>query len=280
MREAVADAVNGLGGDSAEAPQPSTSHVVGARLRAWRGEAGLSIREVSELSGLSVSFISLVERGETEIAFTRLIRLADVFGRTVSDVMAPGADSARPPRPKVEAHEGVRVHRLSGGVEVVYVGELSWRMQPFVMTLEPGAVHGPVAHSYEELVLCLDGTPTVIVEGNAVALGPDDVLSIPASTEHAYGNTSSQSARLFTVDLRQDMATTLKTWAEIQRTLRSPGSQPRSSQAQPGPEPAPHLAVSSRKRETCPLSRLPVQSPESLLPWPPGGDYSGEGLTM
>jgi transcriptional regulator with XRE-family HTH domain len=201
--------------------QPSMSALVGERLRAWRREARLSIREVSKLSGLSMSFISLVERGETEIAFTRLVRLTDVFGRGVNDVMTPAEEEARPPRPKIEADEGVRVHRMAGGVEIVYVGEPLWRMQPFTITLEPGAVHGPLVHSYEELVRCLDGSPTMIIAGESISLNPDDVLSVPANSEHVYGNASDRTARLFTVDLRQDISATLRMWAEVQRTLRT-----------------------------------------------------------
>jgi quercetin dioxygenase-like cupin family protein len=203
------------------AEKPSIPKAVGVSLRAWRREAGLSIREVAKLSGLSASFISLVERGESEIAWTRLVRLTDVFGRHVSDVMSAVDDPARSARPKVEAGDGVqvRVHHLAGGVEMVYMGELSWRMQPFMITLEPGAVHGPVAHSYEELVVCLDGEATMVLDGEVMPLHAGDVLSVQANTEHAYGNNSADSSRLLTVDLRQNMESTLRTWAEVHRTL-------------------------------------------------------------
>ena len=213
-----------MGGDSAltgHDEQPQVSAIVGHRLRAWRREAHLTIREVAKQSGLSMSFISLVERGETEIAFIRLVRLADVFGRGVSDVLITADDRGSSSHAKIDADSGLRVHKVAGGVEIVYVGEPTWRMQPFMMTLEPGAVHGPVVHSYEEIVLCLSGTPTLIVSGETVPLSPNDVMLVPENHEHVYGNASTQVARVFTVDLRPDISTTLRMWGEVHRLLEA-----------------------------------------------------------
>ena len=214
-------------GGGGTAAAPSVPKAVGASLRAWRHESGLSIREVAKLSGLSMSFVSLVERGETEIALTRLIRLTDVFGRHVSDVMKGVDDPARQSSPKVEADEGlqIRVHTLASGVEMVYMGEPSWRMQPFVIALEPGSVHGPVSHSYEELVVCLDGVATMVLDGSLVSLQPGEVMYVEPEMHHAYGNAGTTRARLLAVDLRSDdVRTVLRTWAQLHRSMGPRGA--------------------------------------------------------
>jgi transcriptional regulator with XRE-family HTH domain len=198
--------------------ESNTPRAVGRCLRKWRRDAGLSIRDVAERSGLSVSFISLVERGETEIAFTRLIRLADALGRHVSDVTtvvdAPKSSNGR----KVEADEGAPVHTLPGGVEMAYMGEASWRMQPFIMTLQPGALHGPVAHSYEELVFCVEGQLDMVMDGEPVVVRQGGVLRVPENMMHGYRNTGDSAIRVLTIDLRSDMDTLLRTWAELRTT--------------------------------------------------------------
>ena len=63
-------------------------------LRRWRVEQGLTLEELSDLTGVSVPMLSRVERGQRELApltrvrFARLlgVRLADLFpvssGRT------------------------------------------------------------------------------------------------------------------------------------------------------------------------------------------------------
>jgi transcriptional regulator with XRE-family HTH domain len=56
---------------------------VGQRLRDLRTEHGWSLAEVSQRSGLSVSFLSSVERGTSSISVGNLFKLADAYGTTV-----------------------------------------------------------------------------------------------------------------------------------------------------------------------------------------------------
>jgi transcriptional regulator with XRE-family HTH domain len=202
----------------------SVSSVAGETLRAWRQEAGLSIREVAERSGLSVSFISLVERGKTEIAFVRLIRLADVFGRQASDVLARGnGDEREGSGPAVAGQRReARVYGLAEGVEIVFLGEPDWATQPFLITLKPGAVHGPIMHSYKELIVCLDGEGTIVGDKERSTLAARDVVNLEANTYHAYMNTSSSTCQLLAVDFRtDDVRVLLATWEQVERSKRS-----------------------------------------------------------
>jgi transcriptional regulator with XRE-family HTH domain len=197
---------------------------VGETLRTWRQQAGLSIREVAERSGLSVSFISLVERGKTEIALIRLIRLADVFGRQVSDVLV-NVDGDEREESASEA-DGYRhrskVYGLAEGVEMVYLGEPEWATQPFLITLQPGAVHGPILHSYKEFVVCLDGEGTIVGDRDQTVLAAGDIVNLDPNTYHAYMNTSSATCQLLAVDFRNDdVRVLLATWDQIERSKRS-----------------------------------------------------------
>jgi transcriptional regulator with XRE-family HTH domain len=204
----------------------SVSSVAGETLRAWRQEAGLSIREVAERSGLSVSFISLVERGKTEIAFTRLIRLADVFGRQASDVLAKvNGDERQDSGSSAPGYQREsRVYGLAQGVEMVYLGEPEWATQPFIITLQPGAVHGPIQHSYKELIVCLDGEGTIVGDKERSTLAARDVVNLEANTYHAYMNTSSSACQLLAVDFRtDDVRVLLATWEQVERSKRSSG---------------------------------------------------------
>ena len=57
-------------------PQPN----LGTKLRALRSDRGNSIAEVSDATGISASFLSLVENGRSDIAIGRLMRLIDFYG--------------------------------------------------------------------------------------------------------------------------------------------------------------------------------------------------------
>jgi transcriptional regulator with XRE-family HTH domain len=210
------------------------SRAVGEKLRTWRHEAGMSIREVAERSGVSLSFISLVERGQTEIAVTRLIRLTDVFGRQLSDVL-PGADGNQgrvPAGAGAAAQQRGRAYTLAKGVEMVYLGSPEWATQPFLIALQPDAVHGPVVHSYKEYVVCLDGEGTLVIDGKPSTLLPGDKVDLPPKTLHAYMNCGSTVCRFLAVDFRtDDVRVLLATWDQIERSKKS-GEEARSASNQ------------------------------------------------
>ena len=203
----------------------SIARAVGETLRTWRNEAGLSIREVADRSGISLSFISLVERGQTEIAVTRLIRLTDVFGRQISDVLVGAYDGQGRGTGSSQATDQHRwrVYTLANGVEMSYLGSPEWATQPFLIVLQPDAVHGPVVHSYREAVMCLDGEGTMVIDGKSTTLRPGDTVNLPPNALHAYMNCGSAVCRFMALDFRltNDVRVLLATWDQIDRSQKS-----------------------------------------------------------
>jgi transcriptional regulator with XRE-family HTH domain len=65
---------------------------LGARLRAIRSEQGLSLSVVAGATGISTSFLSLVETGKNDITFGRLRRLIDFYGVTLEALLPPADD--------------------------------------------------------------------------------------------------------------------------------------------------------------------------------------------
>ena len=56
------------------------------RLRLWRANAGLTLEEVADLTGLSVAMLSRVERGQREFSPTTKVRIARCLGVRVRDL--------------------------------------------------------------------------------------------------------------------------------------------------------------------------------------------------
>jgi AcrR family transcriptional regulator len=68
---------------------------VGAAIRLARGEAGLTVRQVAELLGVSAATISAIENDKTGVSVARLEALANAFGTTANSILArrqPQAD--------------------------------------------------------------------------------------------------------------------------------------------------------------------------------------------
>lgn len=66
----------------------------GNRLRQWRVDAGLSQDDVADLTGLSKSMVSLVERGMRELAPMTKVRVARGLGVRISELFGAEEVSA------------------------------------------------------------------------------------------------------------------------------------------------------------------------------------------
>lgn len=60
-----------------------------SKLRRWREERGLTLEELSDLTGLSVPMLSRAERGEREIAPLKRVAMARLLGARVRDLFNP-----------------------------------------------------------------------------------------------------------------------------------------------------------------------------------------------
>ena len=61
---------------------------LGRRLKALRVNRGLSLKEVGAETGVSPSFISMVETGRNDLSVGRLMVLADFYGVGLDDIVA------------------------------------------------------------------------------------------------------------------------------------------------------------------------------------------------
>jgi len=116
-----------------EGPAPGTVEGVpdvGAILKRLRIRHNLSLRELSEGSGVSASFLSAVERGTSDISIGRLAQLARFFGLDVGSLLGYSAGRARPhfivdeDRLQVDRGKGIdyEVLRIGGvGLELIKI---------------------------------------------------------------------------------------------------------------------------------------------------------------
>lgn len=67
------------------------------RLRLWRADAGLTLEEVSDLTGVSTAMLSRAERGERQLAPMTRVRVARRLGVPIHELFEVEAiDEAGP----------------------------------------------------------------------------------------------------------------------------------------------------------------------------------------
>jgi transcriptional regulator with XRE-family HTH domain len=146
--------------DGATAAQES----LGARLRALRKSRRLSLGDVARGSGISPSFLSLVENGRSDITIGRLTRLVDFYGISIGDILpAPGSEDPD----VVRRAEARRLHSGDEGIDVFLLASGTDRtMMPMLVEFEPGAELAEFGqHPGEEFVHVVEGELRLEVEG-------------------------------------------------------------------------------------------------------------------
>lgn len=182
---------------SSSAP-PST---LGAGLRALRQERRLSLSDVADATGISASFVSLVENGRSDITIGRLTRLVDFYGVTINDLLP--APSGEDPD-VVRKSEARQLHSPDEGIDVYLLTSGTDRsMMPMLLVFEPGAGLAELGrHPGEEFVHVLDGELRLEVEGSEPRLlRAGDSAYYAGDRPHLFRNGSEhEQLRLVCID--------------------------------------------------------------------------------
>jgi transcriptional regulator with XRE-family HTH domain len=171
---------------------------VGERLRELRQERGLSLAEVAEGTGISTSFLSVLETGRSDITLGRLMKLVKFFGTSVEELLpeAPSVDACLV-RPLERRHvpspaEGMDVYLLSP--------DTGRTMMPLLVDFAPDAGLAEYAsHEGEEFIHVREGALQVTVNGEAVTLEAGDSFYFSATNPHALRNVYDGTTRIFAV---------------------------------------------------------------------------------
>lgn len=75
------------------APEPLLREALGAALRSFRADKGITLRELAEASRVSPGYLSELERGRKEVSSELLASVCHALGASVSDVLIEAAGS-------------------------------------------------------------------------------------------------------------------------------------------------------------------------------------------
>jgi transcriptional regulator with XRE-family HTH domain len=182
-----------------EARSTAASRALGRRLRELRVERGLSLADVAKASAISVSFLSLVETGKSDISFGRLMRLVAFYGVDLDELV--DMPSASP----VVVRAGQEGHVVSRG-EGIDLGLLAHQPHGPLMTLvavyeRGGATADPIEGDGRPVFLyVVDGALELVVEGEEpIVLRTGDSAYVASEHRRSYRNTHLGPTRVLVV---------------------------------------------------------------------------------
>ncbi|MGQ9477020.1 MAG: helix-turn-helix domain-containing protein [Candidatus Bipolaricaulia bacterium] len=174
---------------------------IGERIRAARQQKGLTLEELAARTGLSVSFISQVERGISSPSIVSLYSICKALEIPVTRVLAEGS---RAPSTVTKADEQLQIRISNSAVSYRYLsGAFPERVIEVLINEFPPNYHHPLApHEGEEFGYVLEGHLVLKIGDESYPLGPGDSYHFLATKPHGY-ETAGEGARVL-------MATTQK----------------------------------------------------------------------
>ncbi len=169
----------------------------GQRFRRLRQKRNLSLAQVARATGVSVGFLSALERGQMRASVATLTRIARYYRTNLLSFFDDSKKNSRlvPPaeRRVLETTKGVRMELLAWGNKA---------MEPHLFRIKPGSGSGePYTHEGEEFLHVIRGRFEIWI-GNEehYKLKPGDSLYFESSTPHRWRNPGSSESWLLWIN--------------------------------------------------------------------------------
>ena len=168
--------------------------MLGPKIREKRIEKNMSMKELSDMTGLSTGFISHVERDLTEPSITSLRKIAEALEVALFHVFV---DEEREDRVvRKDQRQEVRFPES----EIIYEllsPDLNRQMETFMGTLKPGAVTSsePMAHAGEEVIYVLEGQMYIRIGNEEYHLEEGDTIYYYGTIPHMIRNSGDSVMR-------------------------------------------------------------------------------------
>jgi DNA-binding transcriptional MerR regulator/mannose-6-phosphate isomerase-like protein (cupin superfamily) len=169
----------------------------GQRFRRLRQKRNLSLVQVARATGVSVGFLSALERGQMRASVATLARIARFYRTNLVSFFDDSKKNSRlvPPadRRVLETTKGVRMELLAWGNKA---------MEPHLFRIKPGSGSGePYTHEGEEFLHVIRGTFEIwIGKEEHYKLKAGDSLYFESSTPHRWRNPGASESWLLWIN--------------------------------------------------------------------------------
>jgi DNA-binding transcriptional MerR regulator/quercetin dioxygenase-like cupin family protein len=169
----------------------------GQQFRRLRTRRALSLAQVARATGVSVGFLSALERGQMRSSVATLRRIARFYKTNLMSLVETNGDAQRLVRPAqrkiLETSPDVRMELLAWG---------NTAMEPHLFRIKPGGGSGePYAHEGEEFLHVMRGQFELwLHNGEHYLLKPGDSLYFESTTPHRWRNPGRSEAWILWVN--------------------------------------------------------------------------------
>jgi len=182
---------------------------IGTKIKKYRKDKKYTLKMLSEQTGLSIGFLSQLERGMTTIAIDSLANVARVLGVELADFFESDTKAGTDPvthgydMPMTQIGPEIIQYTLSNNVEDFVLFPRLFYLLPFGE--EPESEPEPYKHEGEEFIYVLEGILALELEGKHYTLYPGDSIQFSSKTRHNWKNQTSKITKILMVNTPNPM---------------------------------------------------------------------------
>jgi DNA-binding transcriptional MerR regulator/uncharacterized cupin superfamily protein len=164
--------------------QPVEQRAIGPRFRKLRLERGESLAAVAEAVGVSIGFLSNVERSQSGASIGIMRKLAQHYSLNILDLFGPIEGTSPLVRPRDR-----KSLRGGPGVEMELLASGKITMEPHLFRVAPGAGSGDsYSHEGEEFLYLVRGQLNIWLADQEYRLRAGDSFYFASQTAHRWSN--------------------------------------------------------------------------------------------
>ena len=176
-------------------------HKVGARIRSYRENLGMSVEELAAKSGVSREAVEDVENGKVLPALGALTKLSRALGQRLGTFM----DDQFKPDPIITRADDIESNKVAGeGMNVLgyashslALGKPDRHMDPFRIEFAADGVDAVQHHEGEELIICLAGEVELTYGPDKTVLKAGDTAYYNSCVRHGLRALNGQPASIY-----------------------------------------------------------------------------------
>ncbi len=177
---------------------PDTEAAVGEQLRELRHAKGMTLTDVAAQAGISLGYLSQIERNQSRLPIGVLRRVSDVLGVHINYFFQREA-AGRPEERDIVVRAANRRRMTFTGLgisEELLTPNLKGPLEMLMSTIEPGADSEDYSHDGVEAGLVVQGALDLWVSGRRFRLEAGDSFSFRSTEVHRCANPGSVKTRV------------------------------------------------------------------------------------
>ena len=197
---------------------------IGEAIRSARKERRMTLDALAGEVGLSVTFLSRLERGQVACSIGNLLEIAAVLELAPAHLFADLKDGGRTKAFRIvrRADADPSTHNRAGPYAWCQLasGVGEQRMEAFLLDLPAGAKNAPlVTHPGEEFCMVLQGVVEFRVGDEVITLDQGDSIHLRSDMPHmAWAKGRSRAQLLMVTAIESQSATAVEWWARMPKS--------------------------------------------------------------